>query len=174
MSVSVRLLGGFAVEVDDAPLASAAWSSSACRRVGQAAGARAQAVGCTATRSSTRCGQGISVDAGRAATAQGSALRPSGRSVTPTSAVVLRSETVALLPDQDVHVDAVAFREAAEEALRTGRPEAAEQAVAAYAGELLPDDLYESWVEETSRRCSRLLHRDLLRLARSSGSDLHA
>jgi DNA-binding SARP family transcriptional activator/predicted negative regulator of RcsB-dependent stress response len=160
MSVSIRLLGGFAVEVDDAPLASAAW-----RRRHAAALVKLLAL---APKRRLHRDQvidalwpGISVD--EAAPRLHKAAHYARRGLGDTDdAVVLRSETVALLPDQDVHVDAAAFREAAEEALRTGRPEAAEQAIAAYTGPLLPDDLYESWVEEPRERFAAL-HRDLLR-----------
>jgi len=81
------------------------------------------------------------------------------------AAIVLRSETVALLPDADVVVDVDVFERVAEEALADGTPGAAAAAAAGYGGTLLPDDRYETWAENR-REHLRSRYRDLLRLAR--------
>jgi DNA-binding SARP family transcriptional activator len=131
MSVSIRLLGGFRGRGRRRPSGVGCLAPAARRRVAQAACARAQASLAHRDQVIDALWPGISVD--EAAPRLHKAAHYARRGLGDTDdAVVLRSETVALLPDQDVHVDAVAFREAAEEALRTGRPEAAEQAVAAY------------------------------------------
>ena len=69
-----------------------------------------------------------------------------------------------LLPDSEVHVDAVDFRRCAEKALAAGSTSQAETALAAYGGPLLPEDLYEPWAADW-RDTVDVLHRDLLRLA---------
>jgi hypothetical protein len=78
--------------------------------------------------------------------------------------VVLADDTVALLPDADVAVDAVGFQAAAEAALQARDPALAAGAADAYTGELLPEDVYEPWTEAVRERL-RLLHLDVLRLA---------
>jgi len=56
------------------------------------------------------------------------------------------------------------FRDLAKVATDAGTSEAAERALARYAGRLLPEDVYEPWAEE-ARESVRLLHLDLLRRA---------
>src|ERR687897_2616496 len=80
-------------------------------------------------------------------------------------AVVLRGETVALLPDAAVVVDVDVFERAAEEALANGTPAAAAAAAEHYGGTLLPDDLYEDWADNRRERL-RSRYRELLRQAR--------
>lgn len=82
----------------------------------------------------------------------------------PTAAIVLRGETITLLPDVDVAIDAVDFERAASSALEDGTPEAAGTALAGYAGPLLPDDVYEPWAEQPRERLA-MLHQQLLRQA---------
>lgn len=75
--------------------------------------------------------------------------------------LVLEADTVSLFPHADLLVDVDAFDDAAAEA-RSGGTEQAAQAVGLYPGDLLPDDLYESWAEEP-REVRRLRHLELLR-----------
>jgi DNA-binding SARP family transcriptional activator len=78
--------------------------------------------------------------------------------------VVLRNDSVLLLPDAEVVVDVNEFRSAAEEALVARSAEKAAAALALYTGQLLPEDLYEPWTE--SHRVSlETLHGEVLRLA---------
>ncbi len=78
--------------------------------------------------------------------------------------VVLRHDVVELLPDADVAVDAVDFRDAAEAALAAGDSAGAAAALDLYTGALLPDDVYEPWAQEHRESLERL-HRELLRLS---------
>ncbi|MFW6204227.1 MAG: ATP-binding protein [Actinomycetota bacterium] len=80
------------------------------------------------------------------------------------AAVVLRGETVALLPDAEVVVDVDAFERAAEQAVADGSPAAAAAVVDRYGGMLLPEELYEPWAEARREHLS-LRYRDLLRVA---------
>jgi DNA-binding SARP family transcriptional activator/tetratricopeptide (TPR) repeat protein len=80
------------------------------------------------------------------------------------TAVVLRSDTVALLPDTEVVVDVDVFERAAEEALADRTPVLTATALESYGGTLLPEDLYEPWAQNR-REHLRSRYRDLLRLA---------
>jgi DNA-binding SARP family transcriptional activator/tetratricopeptide (TPR) repeat protein len=79
-------------------------------------------------------------------------------------AVVLRGETVALLPDADVVVDVDVFEALADAAVAAGGAPDAAVAAAAYGGTLLPADLYEPWAE-LRREQLRLRYVDMLRRA---------
>jgi DNA-binding SARP family transcriptional activator len=82
-------------------------------------------------------------------------------------AVVLKDETVALFPYATLDVDVVAFETAADGALKSQADsiEACTAAIALYRGELLPDDLNESWLDEPRARL-RSRFQQLLRGAR--------
>ena len=58
-------------------------------------------------------------------------------------------------------MDVEAFEEASTAARRARHPAAYRRALELYAGDLLPEDRYEGWVEER-RRQSKTLHLDLL------------
>ena len=78
--------------------------------------------------------------------------------------LVLRSELVALLPGDDVHIDAVEFRDLGERAIAAGSAEGAAVALDEWHGQFLPDDVFDDWTKDT-RESLRTLHLDLLRLA---------
>jgi DNA-binding SARP family transcriptional activator/tetratricopeptide (TPR) repeat protein len=80
------------------------------------------------------------------------------------SAVVLRGETVTLLPDSHVVVDADTFARAAAEALADGSPGVTSKAADLYAGSVLPDDRYQPWTDSL-REHLRLRYHELLRAA---------
>jgi predicted ATPase/DNA-binding SARP family transcriptional activator len=79
--------------------------------------------------------------------------------------VVLSDDTVSLFPLADIVVDADQFDAAADAARATGESTLAAAGVDLYRGDLLPDDLYEPWAEETRERL-RLRYLDLLRALR--------
>jgi DNA-binding SARP family transcriptional activator/tetratricopeptide (TPR) repeat protein len=85
------------------------------------------------------------------------------RALGPRS-VVLSGETVSLLPDGDVQVDASAFESAARRAISDGDRAAAGRAADQYAGELLPSDRYDAWALDARDRL-RALYLEVLRLA---------
>jgi DNA-binding SARP family transcriptional activator/tetratricopeptide (TPR) repeat protein len=80
------------------------------------------------------------------------------------TAVVLHGNTVALLPEADVVVDADVFEHVATAALANGTSSDAAAAADGYGGTLLPEDRYETWAENR-REHLRLLYRELLRQA---------
>src|SRR5512139_1081866 len=76
--------------------------------------------------------------------------------------LVLRNDVVTLLPDAEVSVDAQEFRALAEAAVSEGSRGRGLEAVAQYAGPLLPEDIYEPWAE-APRESLAALHAELLR-----------
>jgi DNA-binding SARP family transcriptional activator len=80
-------------------------------------------------------------------------------------AVVLRGESIALFPDQDVVVDAAQFEATAVEALRDGDDAQLHEALDRCVGDLLPEDRYEEWADGPRRRIHQL-RTDLLRRLR--------
>ncbi|WP_204041524.1 AAA family ATPase, partial [Acrocarpospora phusangensis] len=79
------------------------------------------------------------------------------------AAVVLRGDTVALLPGVPVTVDVEEFETAALAALGPAADGTAATALARYGGTLLPEDLYEPWAATARDRITGL-HQQLLRL----------
>jgi DNA-binding SARP family transcriptional activator len=71
------------------------------------------------------------------------------------SAYILREGTIyGLRPNADLWLDAEVFTKAAKEA--KGNPEALQRAVDLFAGEYLPDAIYETWAAEERERVSAL------------------
>jgi predicted ATPase/DNA-binding SARP family transcriptional activator/DNA-binding CsgD family transcriptional regulator len=88
----------------------------------------------------------------------GSASRPSP---VPSPSLVLRHDILHLYPAEQIWVDAVAFEQAAAVARRDRAPQAYDSALALYAGDLLPEDVYEDWAAPR-REALRGLHAALL------------
>ncbi len=76
--------------------------------------------------------------------------------------VVLSGGTVALFPDVDVEIDAAEFDRLARAGLASGDRHSIELAIALYAGDLLPYDVYEDWSFHHRQRLM-LRFRELLR-----------
>ncbi|MGH9251332.1 MAG: AfsR/SARP family transcriptional regulator [Acidimicrobiales bacterium] len=77
-------------------------------------------------------------------------------------AVVLVADSVRLCPYAEVHVDAIEFQHLAQAATAQGGTAPAKATLAAYGGQLLPLDIYETWTEQPREHLGRL-HHDLLR-----------
>ncbi len=101
----------------------------------------------------------------------GKALHAARRGLEPEllprqrSAYLLLSDSMLALDSERVAVDADHFENLAEEALRRGEIEAYEGALAAYGGELLPEDRYADWCAERRGFLAELRVRLLLGLA---------
>jgi len=78
--------------------------------------------------------------------------------------VSLGNEIVTLFGARTVTVDVDAFESSAASALASGEPRAVDAALDAWTGDLLPDDLYASWTIQPRQRAA-MLHRELLRRA---------
>jgi predicted ATPase/DNA-binding SARP family transcriptional activator len=80
---------------------------------------------------------------------------------TPSRYLQLRNETLLLCPDEDLWVDVEIFGAEAALAHRDKDPSAYRRALDLYAGDLLPEDLYEEWTEgpraELRQTCLSLL-----------------
>jgi DNA-binding SARP family transcriptional activator len=159
--VGLTLLGGFQVRVGDGVVAARHWSR-------RQSAALVKLLAMSPGRSLHRelvmdaLWPGLGVD--DAAPRLHKAAHYARRSLGDADAVVLRADAVSLWPDAEVHVDMVQFRHLAESALSNGSVAAAKGALAFYGGELLPQDLYESWAEP-QRLHVRRLYVELLRLA---------
>jgi DNA-binding SARP family transcriptional activator len=80
--------------------------------------------------------------------------------------LTLQDDQVALCPEDQLWVDVEAFEEAAAAARRSQDPAAYRMALELYAGELLPEDRYEEWVEKLRMRLQEANLSLLLGLAR--------
>ncbi|HKA69754.1 MAG TPA: BREX system ATP-binding domain-containing protein [Actinomycetes bacterium] len=159
--VEIVTLGRFAVRVDGAEIPTGVWS----RR--QAAGL----VKLLALAPRRQLHRELVIDAlwpdvapGEAGPRLHKAAHFGRRALGPDS-IVLRNELVVLFPAATVAVDAVDFANLAAGALVAGGVADVEKAIGAYAGPLLPDDLYESWTQEHRARLESLYAR-LLRQTR--------
>ncbi|HXU98113.1 MAG TPA: AAA family ATPase [Jiangellaceae bacterium] len=160
--VEIRMLGGFEVLLDGSPVPAAGWprpqAATLVKLLALAPGRRLHR-----EQLVDRLWPDLTVAeaAPRLHKVAHYARRALGEDRT---AIVLRNETVALLPAAEVVVDVDVFERVAEEALANGTPNVAAAAVARYGGTLLPEDLYETWAENR-REHLRLRYRELLRLA---------
>jgi DNA-binding SARP family transcriptional activator len=161
MRVCVQLLGGFSVTVDGAAVPDAAWS----RR--QAAGL----VKLLALSRGRRLHREQVIDAlwpdtppDVAAPRLHKAAHYARRALGDhPGALVLRQDVVALLPEDEVSVDALEFRAEAERALAEASAEDGSRVLARYSGPLLPEDVYDAWTAP-HREATSALHHELLRL----------
>jgi predicted ATPase/DNA-binding SARP family transcriptional activator len=161
MHVHIRLLGGFAVTVDDRTVPAGSWRRRSA----------ASLVKLLALQPERRLRREQVIDAlwpdlllDEAAPRLHVAAHYARITVDHRDVVVLGGGVVSLFPVADVTVDAAEFDRAAELARADGGPESAGDAAARYTGTLLPDDLYEPWTEEPRDRL-RLRHLELLRAA---------
>ena len=162
VQVEVRLLGGFQVRVDGQLLPPHRWS----RRHGAAlVKLLALAPGRCLHREQVIDALWPDLRVDRAAPRLHKAAHYARRALGHRSAVVLDAETVRLCPDDHVQVDGARFQQQAESAVADGSIAAAKAALALYGGELLPQDLYEPWAEESRQHLSRL-YAELLHQAR--------
>src|SRR3954447_15640919 len=146
MDVSVRLLGGFEVVVDGRAVHPHHW-----RRRSAAALVKllALAPGRRMRREEVIDALWPDLLVDEAAPRLHKAAHYARTALGSRDGVVLADDAVVLLPAADVRLDVAEFETAAE-------PDAA---LDRYAGDLLPDDVYQRWTEE---------HRDRLRLRRAA------
>ena len=103
-----------------------------------------------ATRWSRRCGPTWSVEAGAANLRK--AAHHARQALASSEAVVLRGGQVALFPSRPVETDAGRFEARGRAALAGGDAAACAAAASAYAGDLLPEALYEEWTQAPRER----------------------
>jgi DNA-binding SARP family transcriptional activator/tetratricopeptide (TPR) repeat protein len=162
MHIRIDLLGGFSVTVDNVAVPSDAWSRRhASGLVKLLALARGRRMHREQVIDALWPDVGLEVAGPRLHKAAHYARRALGDH---SGALVLRNDVVILLEGADVEVDALEFRALAERALAERSAEHADEALTAYTGPLLPDDVYETWTE-AHRESLETLHAELLRLA---------
>jgi DNA-binding SARP family transcriptional activator len=164
MNVEIDLLGGFAVRVDGRPIPAGDW-----RRRKAASLVKLLALSHRHTLHREQVIDALWPDTAidDAGPRLHKAAHFARRVLGDSSALVLSGETVWLFPDAHVLVDVEEFERIAKQALAAldGDPVASAAAAAAadqWAGELLPDDPYEAWLEAPRDRL-RQLHSELLR-----------
>ena len=159
-TIDITMLGRFSVTIDGAPVADGSWTR---RNAAALVKVLALAPGRRLHREQIIDLLWPDDTIREAAPKLHKAAHFARRALAQPSSVVLRGETVVLLPDADTTVDAVEFEELARRALADGDAGAVRAALALYGGELLPQDRYEDWAEER-RELLRLRHLELLRL----------
>ena len=170
MSVNVRLLGTFEVAVDDVVVPPEVWSRrQAASLVKLLALSRDRRLHREQVIEALWPGLSLEAAGPRLHKAAHYARRALGEGA---ASLVLRNDVVALLADGDLRVDVEEFRQLGEAALAEGTPAAAQRALGAHGGDLLPDDVYDAWTTQP-RESLRLLHLDLLRLAGRWADVLH-
>ena len=164
MNVEIDLLGGFAVRVDGRPIPAADW-----RRRKAAALVKLLALAHRHTLHREQVIDALWPDTAidDAGPRLHKAAHFARRALGDSSALVLSRETVWLFPDAHVVVDVEEFERSAKQALAALDRDpvgwaAAAAAVDQWAGELLPDDPYEAWLEAPRDRLQQL-HSELLR-----------
>ena len=164
MNVEIDLLGGFAVRVDGRPIPAADW-----RRRKAAALVKLLALAHRHTLHREQVIDALWPDTAidDAGPRLHKAAHFARRALGDSSALVLSGETVWLFPDAHVVVDVEEFERSAKQALAALDRDpvgwaAAAAAVDQWAGELLPDDPYEAWLEAPRDRLQQL-HSELLR-----------
>ena len=161
MTIEVRLLGTFEVQVDGRAIPDDTWR----HRRG------AEVVKILALDPSHRLHREQIMDAlwpdlapEAAAANLRKAVHHARKALGSQDAISTAGRLVELGPATEVSVDAVGFETAASAALRSRDPAAAETAVQLYGGELLPDDRYATWAALT-REHLRSLAIQTLKLA---------
>jgi DNA-binding SARP family transcriptional activator/pimeloyl-ACP methyl ester carboxylesterase len=159
--VSVRSLGGFQVSVGGDAVSADAWRQ---RRAAELVKILSLARGQRLHREQVidALWPELAPEAGAANLHK--AAHYARRALGSPGGIVLRGEQVALWPDATVEVDALRFEGDAAQALRSGDPDACAAVAETYGGELLPEDRYAAWVEESRDRL-RALYLQLLRRA---------
>jgi DNA-binding SARP family transcriptional activator len=164
MNVEIDLLGGFAVRVDGRPIPAAEWRR---RQAASLVKLLALAPRRTLHREQVIDALWPDLAIDDAGPRLHKAAHFARRSLGDSSALVLSGDTVSLFPDAQVVVDVEEFERSAKQAIAAlerdpGGGAAAASAADRGAGELLPDDPYEAWLEGPRDRL-RQLHQELLR-----------
>jgi DNA-binding SARP family transcriptional activator len=164
----VRLLGGFGVERADVGQAVSDWPRRSAKTLTKLLAVHP---GHALHREQIIDALWPDADAESALNSFGKALHAARRVLEPgllrrqDSAYLRLADAMLVLSAEHVVVDTDQFEDLAEDAIRRGATEAYEAALAAYGGELLPEDRYENWCSERRSALAELHVRLLLGLA---------
>jgi len=164
MNVEIDLLGGFAVRVEGRPIPANEWRR---RRAASLVKLLALAPRRTLHREQVIDALWPDTAVDDAGPRLHKAAHFARRTLGDSSALVLSGDTVSLFPGACVVIDVDEFERSAKQAIAALDRDPEEWAAAAaaadrWAGELLPDDPYEEWLEVPRDRL-RELHQELLR-----------
>ncbi|MDP9069694.1 MAG: AAA family ATPase, partial [Actinomycetota bacterium] len=162
MQVELRVLGGFVVTIDGAPVDGTAWKS---RRAVQLVELLALAPNRRLSTEQVMDALWPDLGPGAARANLHKAATLARQAMGSREGVVLRGDTVTLWPSADVRVDLEEFEAAARRALSSGEPAACVAVVTRFGGDLLPEERYEEWAVAPRERVQRL-YLDLLRVGR--------
>ncbi len=166
--VHVRLLGGFRVERGDVTLPDLVWQRRSAKRLTKLVATHPDHA-LHREQILEILWRDLDIESARNAFAK--ALHAARRALEPTllpresSAYLRLRDDVLRLNMDNVVVDADQFQLLAETALRLGTVSEVESALAAYGGELLPEDRYEDWSAARRASLSELHAQLLLRMA---------
>lgn len=164
----VRVLGGFCVERSDVAQAVSVWPRRSAKTLIKLLAIQP---GHAMHREQVIDVLWPKVNTESAFNSFGKALHVARRALQPAlprrqgSAYIRLADGMLALDTQRVGVDADEFEQLAEAALRSGENAAYDAAFAAYGGELLPEDRYESWCSERRNALAELHIRLLLGMA---------
>jgi DNA-binding SARP family transcriptional activator len=164
----VRLFGGFCVERTDHTRAVSAWPRRSAKTLTKLLAVHP---GHALHREQIIDTLWPGVDAESALNSFGKALHAARHALEPelprrqSSAYLRLADAVLILNPEHVVVDADQFEQLAEDAIRRREVEAYQAALAAYRGELLPEDRYENWCSERRSVLAELRIRLLLGMA---------
>jgi DNA-binding SARP family transcriptional activator len=161
-TLEIRLLGRFAVTVDGVAISGDAWRS---RRATEAVKLLALAPGRRVHRAQLMEAIWPEGEPEASGTNLRKALHFARLAMGDERAIVNERGVLVLLPDGRVDIDVERFETAAQAALKGGDQEECREATDLYAGDLLPDDVYESWSFEPRARLRRR-YLDVLRAGR--------
>ncbi len=158
-TLAIQLLGRFSVAVDGVPISGDAWRS---RRATDVVKLLALAPGYRMHREQVREALWPESEPEASGTNLRKALHFARLAVGDEQAIVNERGVLVLRPDASVETDVERFEAAAQQGLDVGDEAVCRAAADLYRGELLPDDLYESWSVEPRARLRRR-YLDLLR-----------
>jgi DNA-binding SARP family transcriptional activator len=161
LKLDVFLLGGFRAAVDDRAIAADAWQQ---RRARDLVKLLALAPRHQMTREQVMDALWPELTPDAAAANLRKAVHFARRALGSEDAVIVSGGALAFAPEAEVLVDTDTFEQEALRALRTCDAEHAAQASSRYAGDLLPEDAYEPWLEKARERLRRR-HLQMLRVA---------
>jgi DNA-binding SARP family transcriptional activator len=166
--LGVRLLGGFCVQHTDVGVAVTGWQRRSAKTLIKILAVQP---GHAAHREQIIDILWPGVDTESALNSLGKALHAARRALEPElprrqdSAYLRLADAMLVLNTEHVVVDADQFEQLAEDAIRRRDLSAYQAALAAYGGELLPEDRYESWCSERRDGLAELRVRLLLETA---------